>query len=889
MADIGGEEGSPVAAASSGGRTAEEEGRMEVQESVLTWSDLAEEYPQLFPLWQEVEEMNQRLELMRENLSNPAEGDLRGPLIQLEQELEATKRRLDAMKEPYIKKTKGLFKKLRLDRLEAWGALEGIAEWESETILTLLKGHWYNLPSDYFNPSVWKKHAPAHLVQNEEVIRTWIGRPIERTGGIWCPPLEVRQSIPESILGDLPLLLNAVSKWPYHTLKFIPPTILQEHIIAFFEAFLRSEAGKFRGFGHDEDEDENRCLQRFFATETIRNNAELMIQLFTKPSWPLKEKDMSPTLLGPSLRHDENFCLRLATTLANLRWERFKNRFNFGSNTAGYYPTCPANLLICFSRKVRRNKEVVLAICQANGENLQYANESFRQQEEIVRAATRYDHMAFRHVLPGNEAHDNLCTDHEFLQELFQQKSGRHKSKDDVCTLFKSLVQARLSILQPEATSESNLMDDPSKQKVAWDLCCFAIQAGYTEIPHHIAQTSEFWKHFVAQQQLPCPDHSGAEGPLEIPPDFRNDADIILPYLYRSAKAGKRIDSTLVSDLFSEEPRFLNDPRCILPLLVYCQNQFEHFRGLVPARFWTDKNFMLETLGQSNGGFGVRLPMNSSSLRWFSEDLLEDEEVLKAAFNAWGVRALEFIPRFIQLQFPETVAQVIQWSSLRVHHPVELLGWIPGDLFAHRSVCMAWVKAGGTYLVQSLFHEERLRDQELFLEVCRHNHWRDYFQFADESMLSDRSFLKKAVSINCRVLQFGRGGLSHDLELATIAFANQHPFVENRADFVVHGYSEWSTIGSPDFTFLVELARYLRDVIQNSEAFQHFVLGVRHCMPNGKDTDTDIGSCPAGLLHAGHETSQALTGKIAGFVGIAQGEKLKQLRGASSHLALFGF
>jgi len=488
-----------------------------------------------------------------------------------------------------------------------------------------------------------------------------------------------------------------------------------------------------------------------------------------------------------------------------------------------------------------------------------------------------------------------------------------------------------------------------------WNILLLAARAGHAALPSPVQNKREFW--FQAAE-------TGRITRSDLPKSFRHqDARLAMECLYQTARQLHRFEPSAVRHVLGQHPHLLQQDaaRALLPLLLYYKvvgytDDFlsEHL-PLLPSRIFENKALMLQA---------IRVHARSA-LQWMATELWDDAEIVQAAVRAMGAAALEFLPDPVQLNHPEWVAQAIQChdqddyshvvllvtesnhdrsesdsdddshdndetdSQSGDHHsddddesedqeyinlvaddfPIDqqqhyptniwtIYNWIHEDLFLNRQVALAWVSRGGEYLHDE-FDEDLESDAELFLLIAEHN-WCD-FMFADEdALLSNKTFMARAVAKNGLVFREGRNGLATDYDLALIAFANAPDLLD---------HYEWSCITSPDFTFLTQFAKHVRDQIAQHEAHVHFVLGIleheeSNASNNGKvdssivNGERDIPPSINGkectntghldMLRVGQETTFAFSRKIAGYAGVPKSHELKLLRQASVNLAAFG-
>jgi hypothetical protein len=262
--------------------------------------------------------------------------------------------------------------------------------------------------------------------------------------------------------------------------------------------------------------------------------------------------------------------------------------------------------------------------------------------------------------------------------------------------------------------------------------------------------------------------------------------------------------------------------------------------------------------------------------------LNQDVDIVTAALQQ-SADAIRYIPRFIQLLYPDQVANAIRnWQLDGIDNPV-WSEYVDEEVWAQRDVALAWVSIGGGYRWD--FPRDFRNDEEIFLSIAQHN-WSE-FSNASRQLLCNKVFMRKAVELNGILLLDAMDDLNHDLELGTIAFSN----TENMMDYYDYDFD----VG--EMQFLGKLAQYLESKVDAYTGFRLMLLAI-YSSSQDKESCMDLNNevvilhqseassgCTLSLLNQGRETTKVYTQLIQEYIGVPiVGIELKQIRTAQISL-----
>jgi len=511
--------------------------------------------------------------------------------------------------------------------------------------------------------------------------------------------------------------------------------------------------------------------------------------------------------------------------------------------------------LKCFSKRLRDDEDVVRAVVRQSGMCLRQASYRLRKHARVVQTACDQDPRALVHCL------------HPFKRKLLVQGRSR------VLPFFQKMQQAHgaSAVAAAPADLSSHCQVTQMGRRVwkelsaKWkrdpDIARAALLSrsiAVTELAPELRTSRDFWKQMVlsfpaAWRALPAP--------------FDRDVDLarVIPEfsswdLYESVRS--RFPELLAHDrnvwwnLVSSSPNVADSLNHI-------------FQHEAPPAILNDKEIVVRAC-----------LTNPYVLEYLNFPLSEDRDVIAAALDGSAGEALDVIPDWVQAQYPDLVARAIREFD-EDEEIWELFDSIDENLWSRPEVAHAWASRGGDYLHEE-FPEEFEDDQELFLLLAEHNS--ADFWCASDKLTRNKDFMLKVVGINPNLIREASRKLSQDFEVALMAFGGgngQKRAFERSRD--LPGMFDISD--GDDLEFLTNFAKEVRARLESHESFIRLLCG----MSTKRSLGDDEASCPLRLLNQGGETTIAYKKLLAQYAGISMGRELRQLRRASTNLAVWGF
>lgn len=482
------------------------------------------------------------------------------------------------------------------------------------------------------------------------------------------------------------------------------------------------------------------------------------------------------------------------------------------------------------SQRLRAEKHVVLAFCRRHAGNLQHASYLLRRNIDVVREVClmKSSPICPLHYCLKGDAKRELTQDKTFMLDMLKSYPCDEK-------LYRVCAKS--------------LREDPDVFRQA----ILSKSIIETDIPDHIRGDREFWRGLIQEDvSAAWPLCSCREGDI----DLASEAFSALLPLQEiiDALAARSLVQNILLHIPSPVQRRLFHSHIIdlaeRPWLWYAfsNSQVVALVNLLPDSFLNDV-YRVTRLCCHDYRIVELLP----DWYWNKRTFIS---LVKYDCNAWFD-----VPVAVQVQCPEIVAEAIRSPDFRLQ---EMESRLPATLWQHREIGLAWASRGEEFLVEA--PEEYTQDGDFMLLYAQHNI--EQFWIADDVLLSDFEFMKKAVALNGYALFDANGDLSHNYELAMIAIAqNKNIIVE----------FEYARMGK-DFRFLSSLARCVRTQLSQYDAFH------RIFAPAVYFSDSSLRA-----LHQGGETTVALLERIRMAACLSDDEKLRCLRKASANLLAWGF
>jgi len=252
--------------------------------------------------------------------------------------------------------------------------------------------------------------------------------------------------------------------------------------------------------------------------------------------------------------------------------------------------------------------------------------------------------------------------------------------------------------------------------------------------------------------------------------------------------------------------------------------------------------------------------------------------------------ALIYMPPGAQRRFPDLVVQT--FLPLAEHPDSDwevcetVCGTIAEDLWDD-GMARKWLEAGLPFVSGAHpFPAHFASDQEIFLIIagkCREEDRLQSFNQASVTLRSDKGFMQKAIELDPDLFCCTAGTpLRYDCDLALQAFAISSDVVIGWMQAELEDSdSDYDYDSAEDIRFVRWYHRRLQEMLQARDDFvQTFLCGISQSVNN---TAAD-GSSNLTVLDQGSETSVAYKRRIAEYLGISTGKKLRQIRQAVANI-----
>jgi len=280
------------------------------------------------------------------------------------------------------------------------------------------------------------------------------------------------------------------------------------------------------------------------------------------------------------------------------------------------------------------------------------------------------------------------------------------------------------------------------------------------------------------------------------------------------------------------------------------------------------------------------LPPTLSNRRDFWKALLQQAPVV-----------LGEMPPELQRRFPdlvvETWARLGQWECLDIMTAHSIGKQMVPEIWETRANVLAWFRAGLPFLVparsvlavnppilvvqhQFTFPTEWKNDQEIFQLIARHGsdlfRWRSFSQ-ASITLRGDKDFMLQVLEHDPSLLIYASEPLQQDTDIQLVAFgaATVKP---------VEVYLRRSK-GRPGIDWARAFLQHTERLLTEHQVFLATVL--MGMSPNVVRCSESTSTLT--MLDQGNETSVSLKKRVAEYLGIPTGKKLRQLRQARQNLS----
>lgn len=613
--------------------------------------------------------------------------------------------------------------------------------------------------------------------------------------------------LPDSLKGDREVVTAAVRAYP----MLLAQLENDDKVEWYWEdkTVLRAlfEAEKF-----DRRED---YLRRFSVT--LRSDSNLMLEA-------LRHGIRVFEVIPKKLRNSHEFALQAAAIMSS-------TKYNYG-------PKC----LKSFSQRLKSDFMVVHAFCRCDGSSLACASYAARRNLDIVRTACQQEPTALIYCLKGS-ARTRLIQDKSFWIEMLRRA-------EPVCGCPFTILRDKL------------ILDDRIK---LWNRLWEILPPPFQQDPEIV---------LLMLQKAPPSSHERFSLSLLANKSFLVDV-AALGRLY-AIPAAEVIESGLVTldlefccQIFSQELVSVDVAITLVNVFPDLYSHRRFWECVNPSQLEETLDFLFEDMPDDIANDKEIMLRFSTceravehlAAKLWETSLLDDRDVIENLLSIHPEALLD-IPDYVQELYPDLVAKCIE-NLLPDSYLMECLhDAIDESLWSNRDIAMAWIRKGGEDL---FFLDEYFSDdEEVFLAVAEHN-W-DEFYMASVSLLTNKEFLIKAVSVNGQVWTMLEEEMKEQFDIALAAFSAS----PNLAYYCA----------GEDFSFLTTFARKVRNELQIHDSFvQLFVCS----------TDLPSSGNIFAMLNQGQHTTLQYKKVIAEYIGLPRGDYLCRLKSASENLALWGF
>jgi len=686
---------------------------------------------------------------------------------------------------------------LRKEGSFAWNKLISTNDkWKKENVLAVfLSG---KIPPA-MREARWRQEAPASIRDDRDILlaRLCYNKEFAQHYRYYSPRREaVPFCIPEPLRKDEEIVVASVRAYPEVLLQahLLPALHLDDiHVV---RAYLQSE--RLTKVTDRETRSRVTGLLGQFSVG-VRGNAALMLE---------------------ACEHSNTVCDHFAESL-------FDNG-SFAQMLVEATMAPPNHTMRRFSRQVRENRKLVLALVQKNGACLQDASVSLRGDYEIVRAACQSRPRAL--MYSANPARQTLVRDRKFVLDIFSRlKISQNRPFGRHSELFAML--------------HSVLKQDREIVVAAHRAKCLE----FSDLPE-LTRNRAFWMYVIEKD---CSFWFG------LPAQFEGD-----PRFVRAIECFDN-NATLVRAIFRQLP-FLAEERGVWSAIISCamkESLVDLIREFAPAHIRGDKELM--SICWCDDGLMTVL----------SPELQQDRDIVRKAIEA-SPYAFRLISDSVQRMYPDLVANALHKLPDRIgpgfHADESVADMVAESLWTNLDVCKAWFVIGGDF--HSRFPEFMKDSVEFGLLVAEHCEDTDEFEDGtSENLRSDKTFMLKAVEYDGWHYLSSSGALRRDFDLAVAAFSRED------AEVLVQIFIESAVDHDEDLIFLNTVLQKAKAKVEAHKGFtEAFVYGM---------TDFAGSGCHLSMLVHDKETSSALKRSIAAYLGVPIGKELRRLRLTTENLS----
>ena len=510
-----------------------------------------------------------------------------------------------------------------------------------------------------------------------------------------------------------------------------------------------------------------------------------------------------------------------------------------------------------FSRRLRSDRQVVLAFLQVDGASLCFVESELLSDDTV--AGTALQNNARVVVRCGTARYEK-----EFMLKVFAEyrRTGEFDERlwdlvdphdtDVAAAALASYCCCRHKGSAEDATSNATgilaLFDSadvtPPMAKQSW------IKS--ERIRGHILDPSVWLKAFRVK--------SSRELWQLLPSRLQKDASFVQKLI---KEAGAYVDVRTVQDIQCELPEIAEAREFWLQLGCGAA-----FVGL-PDSLKGDKEVVIH-------GSTLEPVTMLKVLR--GQTILEDRDVveslLQSQASVWRV-----LPNHVRSLYPELIAKaMMDQPSVGVGRTVDNGPPLPRDVLVHRDVAIAWCRLNRnlppTLRAQDYgIYFDYLEDPDFMLEVVAYNLY--WLKQVSKKLCSDKTFMRRAIEKDARALCWASRSLKKDFELQLKAFSYR-PDLPFR--FISLSYTKDPESG---YGLIASFATKLREMLRENDMLEEIMADAANPLSSGNLT----------CLNQGLETTEVYKTTFQAYL---LGQRINEnelwhFRRASAHLLMWGF
>lgn len=485
-----------------------------------------------------------------------------------------------------------------------------------------------------------------------------------------------------------------------------------------------------------------------------------------------------------------------------------------------------------FSEELKQDGELVVAAIRTGHVTWNNVPESCRTNPDVIRAALSRQQLAWDDVPESGRANPDVILFALSRRQLAWGDVPQDLQRNNKQIAFYGVRNAHI-----HANDCPCLLDRTFLKEKLLD--------GYLpwrHFPTELKDDVEFARSiFLAEQPIRASTHFQI---WEHFPLLRRDRDIWT----------KVIDASESSNFFSST--------------TFLSSVMERF---APVEIRSDRELMIKACGKDH-----------TIIQLVDESIARSHDFLLAAAGR-NARLLQVISHDLQRRFPDVVDRALRQAN-EGDNRIEIL--LEADLIAEglapefwnsRDFLLRWFELGLPFCLRGPFQRfEWIRDKEVFLLIAKHCHRfrQESFGRLSWSLRRDKKFMLQVLEIDPSLFRFVDPRLRSDFDLCLLGFSGDPNVVE--VDMAQRESAYEAGDDPEESNYLDEFRSQVSTHLNAHKTFTTIVL------PAMSQT-TDSG-CPLAVLNQGAETSRAYKKRMAEYLDVPTGKRLRLHRQASRNL-----